>query len=58
MVRGKPHIFCSESCFILWRYRRPVPDWEKFYAKYAISVATNITELIDKQPEGGHHEAE
>ncbi len=58
VVRGERHTFCSESCFVMWRYRRPVPDWEKFYAKYTISVAANITDLIDEQTRGDHHEDE
>ncbi len=57
-VRGERYTFCSESCFVMWRYRRPVPDWEKLYAKYTISVAADITDLIDEQSKGGRHEDE
>lgn len=48
VVRGEPYLFCSETCFILWRYQRPVPDWEKMYAKYTISVAADIEELVQQ----------
>ena len=55
VVRGEPHIFCSETCFVIWRYQRPVPDWDAMYKKYTISVAADVEELIGGETGGDDH---
>lgn len=55
VVRGDPHVFCSECCFVMWRYRRPVPDWDAMYEKYTISVAADVEELIEEGTGGDDH---
>ncbi|MBW2028517.1 MAG: hypothetical protein JRJ03_02595 [Deltaproteobacteria bacterium] len=37
-IRGKDHRFCSQSCFVLWRYDMPRNDREVFYSKYVVPV--------------------
>jgi hypothetical protein len=55
MVRGDPHVFCSESCFVMWRYGRPVPHWDAMYEKYTISVSADIEKLIEMGTGGDDH---
>lgn len=44
-VKGELHQFCSQSCFVLWRYDMPKNDRERFYSKFVVSVpASNIDE--------------
>ena len=42
-IKGKPHEFCSQSCFVLWFYDMPKNDREAFYDKYVVGVPSSKT---------------
>ncbi|GAI25929.1 unnamed protein product, partial [marine sediment metagenome] len=49
VIRGKRHIFCSESCFNLYFYKYPKFDLERMYSTYTVSVSVpDIRELIEE----------
>ena len=39
VVRKKLHVFCSEACYIYWRYDCPKFDLEAVYRQYTLSFA-------------------
>ena len=39
VVRGKMRVFCSESCFIYWRYDCPKFDLYTVYDQYTLSFS-------------------
>lgn len=49
-LRGKSHVFCSESCFNLFFYEYPRYDMERMYKEFTVSVEIpDIGELIDEE---------
>lgn len=59
VVRSKPHVFCSESCFRLWRYDVPWFDLDRMYVggslrRAGVSVEVPpFQELISRVPVKG-----
>jgi len=52
VIRGKRHVFCSQSCFNLYFYNTPKFDLERMYSAYAVSVSVpDIRELIKEEAE-------
>lgn len=37
-ARGIPHFFCSESCFVFYRFDVPVPDHSEIYRTLTIPI--------------------
>lgn len=49
VLRGKRHIFCSESCFNFYFYKYPKFDLQRMYSTYTVSVPVpDIRELIEE----------
>ncbi len=48
-IRGQPHTFCCEGCYVLWRYKRPACDREVFYQKFTIRAeAPDLDQLMSE----------
>ena len=48
-LRGKKHIFCSASCFVLHHYRVPKFDMDKMYEETTASIPADLSEQIMKE---------
>jgi len=46
VLRGQRHIFCSESCFVLYHYQAPKFDMDEMYRQTTVSVAVEASEQI------------
>jgi hypothetical protein len=45
VLRGKKHIFCTESCFNLYFYNIKNFNYDRVYSRYCDSVPVNIQQL-------------
>lgn len=49
-IRGKRHVFCSETCYVLDFYDYPRFDMTRMYEMFTISIPVNsIRELIEDE---------
>ena len=49
VLRGKRHIFCSETCFNLYHYKYPKLDMDRLYRETTISIPADASEQIMKE---------
>ena len=46
VLRGKRHIFCSESCFVLYHYKVPKFDMEQMYREDTHTIPADVSQKI------------
>lgn len=49
VLRGKPHVFCSEGCFNLYHYKHPKFDIDEMYRETTYPVSGEIFNEILKE---------
>ena len=46
VLRGKPHVFCSAGCFVLYHYRVPKFDMEEMYRGATHTIPADVSQKI------------
>ena len=49
VLRGKRHVFCSESCFNLYHYKYPKFDMDRMYSVSTYSIPADVVDKILKE---------